>query len=361
MAGEVGPVGGNRRRERVAALFLLGACLLWGMGFNWNKQAQALLGERLAATFDEPSLEQLGPAAFLAIRFLSATLCWAFLFPASLGGWSWTTIRGGVLTGSCLGFGILLQHYGLARTSESLSAFLTSLTVLFTPMIAVVLLRHRIGGWMWSSVACATAGVALMTLYREERGFDAGAWLGLGCAVVFSAHMLLVDYFGHIEDRRRFSLAQFLVAGLIFASYTVFASGGHRLLDVRGVVEACSNRDFLILLLVTTVPGTLVSFGLMIRFQPDVSATRAALLYLSEPLFATTYAWLAVGTTITIAAMTGAGLILGANLLAELTARAKPASKSEGLEPSSADQDARSSPLHPGAEVLPAGLAERGR
>jgi drug/metabolite transporter (DMT)-like permease len=63
----------------------------------------------------------------------------------------------------------------------------------------------------------------------------------------------------------------------------------------------------------------------MFYFQPKLDPTRAALLYLGEPIFAALYAYLAVGRTLSVMALLGAGLILSANVLVEvLERRTKP-------------------------------------
>jgi drug/metabolite transporter (DMT)-like permease len=59
----------------------------------------------------------------------------------------------------------------------------------------------------------------------------------------------------------------------------------------------------------------------MFRYQPRTSPTRAALIYLTEPLFATVYAWLMTGRAIESMAFLGGGLIIAGNLLAELFAK----------------------------------------
>lgn len=302
-------------------LCLLAVCVVWGMGFNWNKQGQALLGERLSESFAEPTLAMLGPAAFLAARFVVGSLLWMAVFPRSVCGWSRATVRGGALGGGFLAAGMLLQHYGLSYTSESLSAFLTSLCVLFTPILAVRFLGHRVSAGMWGAVACATVGVALMTLFREEAGFDCGALLGLLCAVAFSGHILVIDAYGKREDPLRFTLAQFLFGTLFFVAFLAAWPGGSRLFNLSGLVRTFASRELLVWLLLVSTVGTVFTFGVMFRYQPRTSPTRAALIYLSEPIFATAYAWLVAGRTIALVAGLGAVLIIGGNVLAELLAR----------------------------------------
>jgi len=309
-----------RSTEHRAILMLLLACALWGMAFNWIKEGQALLGERLVALTGDPKWSALAPAIFVTVRFFAAVVLWACLFPSSVRGWSGVTVKGGLAGGVLLSTGMLLQHYGLAYTSESLSAFLTSLTVLFTPMIAAVVLRQRIGAVLWASVAFATVGVMLMTLFRAEGRFDRGALLGLLCAVVFSADILVVEHFGRRENSLRFTLAQLIVAAMVFASFSLAGSLG-RVLPVALLGEALWDARLLMLLGLTLVFSTLVTFGLMFHYQPQTTATRAALTYMTEPLFATAYAWLFAGRGIGAMALAGGGLIIAGNVLAEAFGR----------------------------------------
>ncbi len=315
----------NRTSERFAIGMLLVACAFWGMSFNWNKEAQSILSEHWVEAGGE-SLEAHGPATFLAVRFPLAALAWALLFPRSVRGWSKTTLRGGVAGGLFLSVGMLLQHYGLSYTSESLSAFLTSLTIIFTPIAAALILKHRVSSALWCAIGLATLGVALMTLYREEGRFEIGTLLGLLCAVVFSGHLLVVDYFGKREDPWRFTLAQLVVAGIVFVSYALWRFGGDISLAPRVVIEAFDSWKFTALTAAAVFFATLVTFGLMFRFQPRTTPTRAALVYLTEPLFATAYAWFAADRTIGLGAWLGAGLIILGNVVAELFARRDSAS-----------------------------------
>jgi len=307
--------------ERKAILALLVASALWGMSFNWNKEAQEMVGQRLAADLGDERFAALGPAGFLAIRFPIAAILWAIVFRQSLRGWTAQTVISGVFAGGLLAGGMLLQHYGLSYTSESLSAFLTSLTVLFTPILGVTLFRQKVGGVLWASVACATLGVGLMTLAREEGRFDIGALLGLLCAVVFSGHILAVDYFGKRESPPRFTLAQFVVAGSIFWVFLLIHDGGVQAVTSGALLKSLESPRLLWLTGLGIVFATLMTFGLMFRYQPLTTPTRAALTYLTEPLFATTYAWLAAGRTISTAAMLGGLLIVVGNVLAEVLGR----------------------------------------
>lgn len=313
-------------RERFAVAMLLVCCAFWGMSFNWNKQAQRMLGRDWVTVSGNEALAGHGPATFLAVRFPLATLAWAALFPRSLRGWTKMTVRGGTVAGFLLSTGMLFQHYGLAYTSESLSAFLTSLTIIFTPIAASVFLKHRISAGLWCAIGLATAGVAFMTLYREEGRFEIGALLGLLCAVIFSGHILVVDAVGKREDPWRFTLVQLAAASLVFMAYAGIRFGQNLYLSPSVIQMAFSSWNFVELTIAAVFPATLVTFGLMFRYQPQTTPTRAALVYLTEPLFATGYAWAAAGRAISGGAWVGAALIVLGNLLAERFGRRGPAS-----------------------------------
>lgn len=313
-------------RERFAIAMLLVCCAFWGMSFNWNKQAQQILGRHWVEVGGNSALEAHGPATFLAVRFPLATLAWAALFPRSLRGWTRLTVRGGAASGFLLSTGMLFQHYGLAYTSESLSAFLTSLTIIFTPIAASLFLKHRVSPALWCAIGLATTGVACMTLYREEGRFEIGALLGLLCAVIFSGHILLVDAVGKREDPWRFTLAQLAAASFVFIVYAVLRFGRDLELAPQVVRTGFSSWSFIGLAVAAIFLATLLTFGLMFRYQPQTTPTRAALVYLTEPLFATAYAWLAVGRIISGGAWIGAGLIILGNVLAERFGRRAPVS-----------------------------------
>lgn len=308
----------HQTSERFAILMLLVACAFWGMSFNWNKEAQEFLGTRWTAVTGDSAAAHHGPATFLALRFPIAAILWFVLFSHARGRWSRGILKGGLAGGLLLSSGMLLQHYGLALTSESLSAFLTSLTILFTPIAAAVLLRHRIPASLWMAVIIATVGVALMTIFREEGRFELGAMLGLLCAVVFSGHILVVDHFGKKEDPWRFTFAQLVVASAVFTTYLLFRCGWQASEIPRVVAGALENARFIAATAAAVVFATLVTFGLMFRYQPMTTPTRAALAYLTEPLFATLYAWIVAGKGIDGGAIVGGVLILLGNVLAEI-------------------------------------------
>src|SRR4029453_12967480 len=130
-----------------AVLALIAVTAVWGITFVQVKDALALY----------PLF------AFLAVRFAIASLVLAA--PAagrlrSLGRRGWVA---GVSLGLLLATGYALQTAGLERTTVSSAGFITGLYVVFTPLLALLLFRTRVGGAVWLGVLLSVLGLGLLT------------------------------------------------------------------------------------------------------------------------------------------------------------------------------------------------------
>ena len=320
----MGNESGLKRTERSAAVALLVGTLFWGCGFTWAKAAGEAVQDAAGLSHDAP----FGPVFLLAWRFLFASAIWFVIFPASRRGWSWRALGWGILVGVLCGAGLIVQHVGLARTSEAVSAFLTSLTILFVPVLMTVVFHKPPRGVLWGGVVLATGGVWLMT-GAQPQGFGWGGVLGLLCALFFSLYILAVNAAVEREDPFRMTAAQFvMVSVLCFATCPFLDRGGFSLHAVS-VVQVLSLREVWVNLGLLTLFTTLIAFGLLTFYQPRIDPTRAALIYLAEPVFATVYAALAAGHRTGPLTLAGAALILIANLLVEILSARKAETQEE--------------------------------
>jgi drug/metabolite transporter (DMT)-like permease len=180
--------GASSRETRRATLALLLATLLWGCGFTWAKAA----GDAVHRAVGLPTGAPFGPIFVLGWRFSVAAVLVLLVAPPARR--RWTRRAGGrvSLVGLLLALALVLQHLGLDLTPEAVSAFLTSLTILFVPLTLTVALRKPPPAVMWVGVVLATAGVWLMT-GGARAGFGLGEALGLACAIAFSLYILAVN------------------------------------------------------------------------------------------------------------------------------------------------------------------------
>jgi drug/metabolite transporter (DMT)-like permease len=307
-------------RHRAAAALLL-ATVFWGCGFTWAKAA----GEAVHRALGLPDGSAFGPVYVLGWRFTLAALAVFLLFRDARAGWTWRGVRRVTFVGALLAVGLVVQHLGLDRTSEAVSAFLTSLTILFVPLILTLALRKPPAPVMWLGVVLATAGVWLMT-GAAPTGFGVGEVLGLACALAFSLYIFAVNAASRSEHAWRLTAGQFLVVGVAcFATCAVLAARDH---VAAGTVAraAGSSRDVWLNVLLLTLFPTLGAFSLLNHYQPKLDPTRAALVYLIEPVVAATYAWVMAGRSLHPMTLAGAALILAANAVVEvLSARGRDA------------------------------------
>ncbi|MHB2024167.1 MAG: DMT family transporter, partial [Mycobacteriales bacterium] len=160
----------NRRHSAAAAL--VGVTAVWGSTFVVVKDAIA----------------RMPVADFLTWRFALATLAMLILRGPRLRRLGARGARRGLALGVALGLGYLAQTYGLASTPPAVSGFITGMFVVFTPLIAGLLLRQRVGGAAWLAVVMATGGLALLSLRGLSVG--TGELLTLGCALAFAVHIV---------------------------------------------------------------------------------------------------------------------------------------------------------------------------
>ncbi|MGE3537096.1 MAG: DMT family transporter [Candidatus Tectimicrobiota bacterium] len=298
------------------SLALLGATLAWGCSFTWAKAGGEDINQAAHLLPGAP----FGPLLLLAWRFTLAGLLWLLCFPAARRGWNWASVRHSLLLGGLLCGGQTLQMLGLDRTSEAVNAFLTSLTVVFVPCCMLLVLRRPPAPRLWVAVALATLGVWLMT-GATPSGFGLGEMLGLGCALVFTVHMIVLGEVGRRDSAWRLAPGQFLSVGCGAATACLWLGSGLGAAGQSPSWMLALHMPVLLNLLLLVAVATMLAFGLMFHFQPQLDPTRAALLYLAEPIFAALFAYGMVGRSLSPLALAGAALVLLANVCAELLGR----------------------------------------
>jgi len=296
------------RSTRRPILMLVLAALLWGMGFAWAKNVGAAVN--VAANLPESAV--LGPTLTLALRFGLAGVLWMMLFPSSRRGWTPATWGRGLVLGAVLALGVILQHLGLARSSEATIAFLTNLTVVFVPIIVAIVVRQLPKIQLLCAIPFALVGIWLLTGAKAS-GLSVGEWFGVGCAVAFSFELVLLNWLIPKDSPMRLTGLMFAVTAIASFAFAL-ASPGFLQIDWWQLCTPGIVGQFMLLTLLTT----LLAFGLMNVYQPQVDTTRAAIVYLFEPIFAATFAWMVQGASMTHLALVGAGLILIANGVAEI-------------------------------------------
>lgn len=286
------PVGGAPTRARgVAALVLAG--LLFGSTFLVVQGA----------------VERVAVVPFLALRFLIAA---AVLWPiARRRRATPLEVRHGMLAGTSLLAGYLLQTIGLRTITAATSAFITYLLIVIVPLLTAVRSRRAPGASVFVAVGLALAG--LYALSGGPASFGIGEVLTLLGAVCFAVHIVIVGEVSGHHDPVRLTMWQVLTVGAACAVAAPF-TGGFSGMDL-GVLGAA---------VFTGVGATALAFWCMTWAQQVVPGPQAALILLLEPVTAGLLGEL-MGDHLGRRGLFGAVLILLAVLVAELGGRRLPA------------------------------------
>jgi len=318
----VAPV--HQANSRRAEGMLVLTCALWGASFTWENVT--IVGMS-AARGGGPSDLLWVPMYYVGWRFVLSAALWAIVFRRSLKGWTWRAVRRSVVLGALLAVPIVVQKFSLTRTSESVCAFLTSLTVVFTPLMLWLLLRKRPSRKIALGVLFGAGGVYLMTLAGKSEvkpGELVGVALGVACAFGFSLHIIALDRWGRDEDPLRLTLGQFATAGVVALVAAPLFGAGTEDLAPRAQWAMFAHDGVALNFLLVIVVSTIGAYGLMFRYQPRVDPSHATIIYLIEPVFASAYAWVFASRGMTTWAIAGGALILAANFVSRGRRSATP-------------------------------------
>jgi drug/metabolite transporter (DMT)-like permease len=299
----------SSQARRQAAVALVIACAAWGGSFTWAKEVMAGINQQAGRA----TADTFGVLLLLSWRFGLAGVIWLLALPSARRGWTWKGVTRVSLLGAVFTAAMIAQQAGLSRTTEAVSAFLTSLSILFVPLILTVILRKPPPASLWIGVALALAGIWLMT-GATPQGFGLGEILGSGSSILFSIEILLLNVMIAKENASRVTGGKFLVVSVLCLLAAAITYPRQMNMQTLLIPLSAALRFDLILL---TFIATLLAFGLQSFFQPKIYPTRAAMIYLTEPIFAAALAWMWIGRSMSATAIAGAILILAANGLAE--------------------------------------------
>lgn len=279
----------TKREEWLAIAALVLATLAWGATFVVVKDG----------------ISQMQLLDLMAWRWSIASLLLIALRPRVF-----RTDRRTLLRGMAIGIityiGYVTQTIGLQTTSASVSGFITGMFVVFTPIFSWIFLRERMSREVWLSVALALVGLGFLSLNGWSIGV--GELWTLAGAAMWALQILMLATWSTRENAMTMATMQLSTTAVLF-----IISGG-----IDGGISVPPNKDVWIGILVLAVFGSVFAFVLQAWGQSHLDATRAAVIFTFEPVFASTFGvWLG-GDQLTTRFLVGAGLILSAMLVSEL-------------------------------------------
>ena len=251
--------------RRLSELALISIASIWGLTFVMVKDAIA----------------ELPTMAFLAYRFIPASLIVAVVFHTQLralpaGGW-----RAGLLMGVFLTGGYIFQTLGLEETTASNRGFITGLFVVLTPVLGAVFLRQHIPVVAWAAAGVAMVGLWLLSGASDDFNVR-GDGLVLACAFSLAAHILATA-----SAVKRYNVGALLAIQLGTVGVVSLAIGA-----LAGDLELPEGATVWSALVVTSLIASALGFFVQTFAQQRAPPARTALILAAEPAFAGLFGWL---------------------------------------------------------------------
>ena len=218
-----------------------------------------------------------------------------------------TLILGGGCCGIILFAATMLQQIGILHNNEPGKAgFITALYLILVPL-AGIFFRKRIGAKVWIAVVLGVCGMYLLCI-TEGLHMTTGDLYLLGCAFVFTLHILVIDYFSPKVDGVAMSCIQFLLCGTLGMMGMVLTET----VELSHVLEAWLPLVF------SGVFSGGVAYTLQIVAQKDTEPAVASLLMSLESVFAVFGEWLILGQLLSGREFAGCGLMFAGIILTQL-------------------------------------------
>lgn len=270
----------NRKGYLSGSMMLVLAAFFWGTTFIAQSDA----------------MNYIGPFTFSAIRSAIAVPILFVLYISFNREKSFIpfekehislTFKGGITCGLILFLATNLQNTGLIETSPGEGGFITSLYIIFVPIVSLIF-RKKPHFSVWIFAAVAIFGFYLLNI--TDGKFSISVWeiMVLLCAIAYSFHIIACEKYGNEMDCILLSCIQFSVVAVLSLAFSFLDTA---LLGFEPInAELFAKSWFSIVY--AAVFSSAVAFTLQIAGQKKVPATAAVLLMSLESVFAVISAWI---------------------------------------------------------------------
>lgn len=290
------------KQQIKSSLILLLTATIWGVAFV----AQSV------------GMEYIGPFTFNAIRCVLGGLV---LIPVILvlkkkketGAENQekedkkTLWAGGIACGVILCIASNLQQFGIMEASVGKSGFFTALYIVMIPVIGIFI-GKRPGIKLWFCVALAVVGMYLLCMKDGSFTIERADIMLLLCALVFSFHILVVDYFSPKVDGVKMSCIQFFVCGVLSAVGMLFTETP----DISNIQAAWLPLLYVGLL------SCGVGYTLQIVGQKGINPVIASLIMSLESVISALAGWVILGQVLSPKEILGCVLMFVAIIITQI-------------------------------------------
>ncbi len=280
-------------KKTASSLILLLTSAIWGFAFVSQSQA----GDAIGALCYNGLRMLLGFIVLLPLLVKNLKENKADLKPL---------LCDGLVAGILLFLASFFQQKGIETTSAGKAGFITSLYILFVPIISLFFgKKNTVKTWVF--IFTGLFGAFLLS-YDGSNGISSGDILVFISAVLFSFHVLFIDKAGKKHNSVSLSAVQFFFAGLIaFILSLIFEDNS---------IE--SIKSVTIPILYGGIGSCGIAYTLQIVGQKNTEPTKATLILSLESVFSAVGGALILGEVMSVREMAGCAIlfisVLGAQI-----------------------------------------------
>ena len=200
------------------------------------------------------------------------------------------------------------QQFGLVTTDAGKAGFLTSMYIIFVPLVGLFI-GKKLNASIVTGVVLSLVGLYLLCI-KDSFTIEQGDLLILTCAFVFTFHILTIDHFIKKCDAVYLSCGQFFAASFIALILMIVVDG-----DVFAWEDVWAAS---LALLWSGVMSNGVAYTLQVVGQRGMHPTIATLILSLESVMAVVFGVLILNESLTIKEGIGCLMILAAVIVAQL-------------------------------------------
>jgi len=290
------------KKQAISAAELLLTAFIWGVAFV----AQSV------------GMDYIGPFTFNCVRCIIGGIVLIPLIMVlrktdktnrdeeEIKAYKKNSLIGGICCGICLCTASCFQQFGIMYTTVGKAGFITALYIIIVPILGIFI-GKKVAPIVWVSSVIAVIGFYLLSISGQV-SINKGDILVLICAVLFSFHILVIDYFSPKGEGVTISCIQFLTSGII-CGILMFIFENPQITDILAAYLP---------ILYAGIMSCGVAYTLQIIGQKNMDPTIASLILSLESVFSALAGWMILGQGLSAKELLGCGLVFVAVLLAQM-------------------------------------------
>ena len=216
------------------------------------------------------------------------------------------TLVGGLCCGVAICIASSFQQAGMLYTSVGKAGFITALYIVLVPVMGIFM-KKKVTPIVWIGVVLAAIGFYFLCI-TESFSINYGDVLLFLCAICFTFHILIIDYFAPKADGVALSCIQFWFSGIVCMSIAIFRENPQMTAIFAAAVP----------ILYAGVLSCGVAYTLQIIGQKNMKPAVASLILSLESVISVLAGWVILHEILTGRQLLGCGLVFSAVILAQL-------------------------------------------